>query len=75
VVEAAYSSDWKGAYLAWLLRCLQDAGLSADHPLIARCLADLERKQRPDGSWAPEEGEGQEHAVNTTVATLRVLKG
>jgi hypothetical protein len=50
-------------------------GLPADHPLTARCLADLERKQRPDGSWEPEEGEGEEHAVNATVAALRALKG
>ena len=75
VVEAAYSPGWEGAYLAWMLRCLQDAGLPADHPLVARCLDDLIRKQRPDGSWEPEEGEGEEHAVNATVAALRALKG
>jgi len=75
VVEASYSSDWQGAYLTWLLRCLQDAGLPADHPLVARTLADLQRKQRPDGSWGPEEGEGEKHAVNATVAALRALKG
>jgi len=75
VVETNYSPDWQGAYLAWLLRCLQDAGLPADHPLVARCLADLKRKQQPDGSWEPEEGEGEEHAVNATVAALRALKG
>ena len=75
VVEANHSPDWEGSYLAWLLRCLQDAGLPADHPLVARSLADLERKQRPDGSWKPEEGEGEEHAVNATVAALRVLEG
>lgn len=75
VVEGSFSPDWEGAYLAWLLRCLQDAGVSADHPLVARALTDLERKQRPDGSWEPEEGEGEEHAVNATIAALRALKG
>jgi hypothetical protein len=75
VVEANFSPDWEGAYLAWLLRCLQDAGLPADYPLAARCLADLEGKQQSDGSWEPEEGEGEEHAVNATIAALRVLKG
>jgi len=75
-VEAVITlPDWESAYLAWVLRCLQDARLPADHPLVARCLADLERKQRPDGSWEPEEGEGEEHAVNATVAALRALKG
>jgi hypothetical protein len=74
VVGASFSPDWEGAYLAWLLRCLQDAGLPATHPLVARCLADLERKQRPDGSWEPEKGEGETHAVNATVAALRALR-
>jgi len=73
VVEANYSPDWVGSYLAWLLRCLQDADLPADHPLVARCLADLERKQRPDGSWKSEDGE--EFAVSATVEALRALKG
>lgn len=75
VVEASYSADWEGGYLAWLVRCLHDAGLPADHPLTARCLADLVRKQRPDGSWAPEEGEGEEGAVNATLWALWALKG
>ena len=44
-------------------------------PLAARCLANLERKQRPDGSWAPEEGEGEQHAANATLGALRALKG
>ncbi len=74
VVEAYYSADWEGGYLAWLLRCLHNAGLPADHPLAARCLADLERKQRPDGSWAPEEGEGEQHAANATLWALRALR-
>jgi len=75
VVKASYSADWEGGYLAWLLRCLHDAGPSADHPLTAHCLADLARKQRPDGSWAPEEGEGEKHTVNATLWALRALKG
>lgn len=73
VVEASYSPGWAGAYLAWLLRCLQDAGLEADHPLVARSLDDLGRAQRSDGSWQPEPGEGEEHAVGATLAALREL--
>jgi hypothetical protein len=75
IVEANYSPGWEGGYLAWLLRCLHDAGLPADHPLAARCLAELMRKQCPDGSWGPEEGEGEEHTVNATLVALRVLRG
>jgi len=74
VVETEYSPHWEGAYLAWLLRCLQDAGLGTDHPLVVRSLADLEHKQRPDGSWEPEEGEGEKHAANATVSALRAFK-
>jgi hypothetical protein len=73
VVEANYSPDWEGSYLAWLLRCQQDAGLPSTQPLVVRCLADLERKQHADGSWASESGEG--HAVDATIGALRVLKG
>lgn len=75
VTEASFSRDWNGAYLAWLLRCLQDSELSGDHRLVARCLDELERKQRVDGSWAPEEGESEEQSANATVAALRALKG
>jgi hypothetical protein len=59
--------------LAWLLRCLLDAGLPAIHPLVSRALADLERQQRTDGSWEAEDGEA--FAVSATVEALRALKG
>ena len=73
VVEANYSPDWESSYLAWLLRCLRDAGLPSAQPLVARCLAYLERAQRADGSWAPEGGEA--HAVDATRGALRALGG
>jgi hypothetical protein len=74
-VKANYSPGWKGGYLAWLLRCLHDAGLPTDHPFTARCLTDLMRTQRPDGSWGPEAGESEEHTVDATLTALRVLRG
>lgn len=74
VVERSYSADWEGAYLAWLLRCLKDAALPAHHPLVRRSLADLERKQRSDGSWDPESGEGEEHRVNATIGAIHALR-
>jgi len=75
VTETSFSPGWDAAYLAWLLRCLHDSGVASTHPLVARCLDELERKQRADGSWAPEEGEGEERSANATVAALRALKG
>jgi hypothetical protein len=73
VVEREFSPNWDGAYLAWLLRCLYDAGLSRQHPLVSRALGDLGSKQGPDGSWDPEEGEGETERVNSTVTALRAL--
>ena len=68
-VEANYSEEWQDSYLTWLLRCLQDAKLPGDHPLVIRCLEDLARKQRTDGGWDSEDG--SEHDVSTTVEALR----
>jgi hypothetical protein len=72
-VEASFSPNWKSSYLAWLLRCLGDSGLPADHPLVSRCLADLESKQRPDGSWESEDSEDKKHTAGATVEALRAL--
>ena len=74
IVESNYSPNRKGAYLAWLLRCLKDAGLSSEHPLVDRCLTDLKKKQRRDGSWQPETGEGEKHSVNATIGALHAFK-
>jgi len=73
VVEQAYDPGWTGAYLGWLLRCLRDAGLPRRHPLVNRALRDLLVKQRLDGSWNPEEGEGEIQRVNATIGALRAL--
>jgi hypothetical protein len=72
VVEEHYAADWDASCVAWLLRCLGDAGLPAERGLVARCLADLEGKQRADGSWGSEDGE--EHAAGATVEALRALR-
>jgi len=74
VVEDNFSSDWKGAYIAWLIRCLKDGGLPSNHKLVLKSLSELKKKQNPDGSWDPEEGEGEEHRVNATISALRALK-
>jgi hypothetical protein len=73
VVEEDYSEDRAVVLIAWLLGCLRDAGVPVGHPLVRRAIADLKRKQRSDGSWEPEPGEGEEHAVAATVSALRAL--
>jgi len=73
IVEENYSEDWSGAQTAWLLRCLRDADVPADHPLVGCAIVDLKRQQRADGSWEPEPGEGEEHAAAATVSVLRAL--
>jgi len=70
-VKDNYSPDWTGSDLAWLLRCLKDAGVPASHPLVARSLDDLERKQQPDGSW---ESGAVGHAASATIEALRELR-
>lgn len=73
VIEKEFSpEEWEDSYLAWLLCCLRDAGLSSSHSLVSRCLDELVKKQRADGSWESEDGET--YAANATVEALRVLK-
>ncbi|UCC20617.1 MAG: terpene cyclase/mutase family protein [Promethearchaeota archaeon] len=74
VVEENFSSDWKGAYIAWLIRCLKDGGLDPNHNLVIKSLSTLKKLQKLDGSWDPEEGEGEEHRVNATICALRAFK-
>lgn len=39
---------------------------------MRRCLDELVRKQRPDGSWDSEDGEA--FATNASIEALRVIK-
>jgi len=74
VIEERFSPDWKGAYIAWLIRCLKDGGLPSNHNLVIKSLSELEIKQKSDGSWDPEEGEGEQHRINATICALRAFK-
>jgi len=72
-VESKYSpASWEGSYLVWLIQCLRDANLPANHKLVIDCLNDLQGKQRSDGSWNSEDGE--EYSVSATIEALGVLK-
>ena len=63
--------EWPVEHICWMLAYLGRAGISSDHPLIERGLAELLHRQRSDGSWASPEDESG--AVTTTQA-LKVLK-
>lgn len=73
VVEEGYSEEWTGAQIAWLLWCLRGADVPVDHPLVDCAIDDLRRKQREDGSWSPEPGEGDVHVASATVSAVRAL--
>jgi len=65
-------SEWADSQVAWALDCLSKAGLPAQHPFVERCIDALLPRQKPDGSWASEDGEAS--AVSATIQVLKVLK-
>ena len=64
--------EWEDSQLAWALDCLSKGGLPKTEPFISACLNDLRRRQKLNGSWASEDGEGA--AVGATIQALKVLK-
>lgn len=73
IIEKEFSPEkWEGSYLAWLMFCFRDAGLRVNYPFVKRCLNELVKKQRPDGSWDSEDGEA--FAVHATIEALCVIK-
>lgn len=65
-------SEWEDSQIAWTLNCLSKAGLPKEHPFIEKCLTELLRRQKPNGSWISEDGEAR--AVAATIEVLKVLK-
>jgi squalene cyclase len=65
-------SEWDDSQIAWAMDCLSRGGLPKDHPFVSACLSELVRRQKPDGSWASEDGEG--FAVGATIQAVKVLK-
>jgi squalene cyclase len=65
-------SEWADSQMAWAMDCLSKAGLPGQHPFVERCIDTLLPRQKPDGSWASEDGEAS--AVSATIQVLKVLK-
>jgi len=70
--RAAFDPSWEGSNIAWLLRCLGDAGVSSSHPLTRQTIDALSSAQRPDGSWAGEDG--PQFDVSSTIDAIRALR-
>ena len=70
-LERRFSPEWHGSAVAWMLRCLADAGVPAGHPLVQRARTALGRWQRPDGAWDGEDG--SRFDVTSTIDALRAL--
>ena len=65
-------SEWDDSQIAWAVDCLSRGGLPKKHPFIETCLDQLFHRQKADGSWASEDGEGS--AVGATIQVLKVMK-
>ncbi len=65
-------SEYEASQLAWLLNCLNTAGISRGHHVATHFLIKLRQLRRQDGSWASEDGDT--HAVDSTIESLRVFK-
>ncbi len=72
LLESRPLADWESSQIAWALSCLEQAGLPREHPFVQRGLAELGRRQQPDGSWASEDGAGL--AAGATIQVLKVLQ-
>jgi squalene cyclase len=65
-------AEWDDSQIAWALDCLSRGGLPKSHPFVEACLGELFCRQKPDGSWASEDGEA--FALGATIQVLKVLK-
>lgn len=72
VRESFKPETYDATDLAWLSRCLRDAGLEHRYSLVEQALNALERLQQANGSWSS--AEGAEYSGMATVDAIRVLK-
>jgi squalene cyclase len=64
--------QWADSQIGWALSCLSKAGLPKTHPFIEKCLVELIKRQKPDGSWSSEDGDTFD--VGATIEAVKVLK-
>lgn len=64
-------NDWADSQIAWALSCFACAGLTQSNALVAGLIEELIERQRPDGSWASEDGES--HDVDATIDAVKAL--
>ena len=67
-----HQAEWEDSQLAWAVDCLSKGGLPKTDPFVSACLNELIRRQKVDGSWVSEDGEGA--AVGVTIQAVKVLK-
>jgi squalene cyclase len=65
-------AEWDDSQIAWALDCLSRGGLPKTHAFVEACLGELFCRQKPNGSWASEDGEA--FALGATIQVLKVLK-
>ncbi len=71
-LEVRLDTHWDASALAWLLNTYFNAGISSATPLLARARALLEEKQRPDGSFASDDGDA--FTLDVTIQAVRALQ-
>jgi squalene cyclase len=64
--------EWSDSQIAWALECLGRAGLPRVHPFVNDCIAELIRRQKPDGTWLSENGD--EFTVQATLSVVKAFK-
>ena len=71
--DSHYTGQESPSFTAWMLRCLRDAAVPVDHPLVGRALESLARTQRSDGGWASADENG--NGAGATVQVLGAFQG
>ncbi len=64
-------AKYEDSQLAWALTCLGSVGMPRSQPFTTGALAELDRRQAPDGSWSSEDG--PEYSIDATLGAMRAF--